>query len=519
MLPILDLSLDYTLETIYGRNTASGAVKGFLSGMPESQADRAAKKHALALYTAKMPGNRSRFLDKTPRYYLIADRLEKLFRRSKHIYLVRNPLAILSSIYDSWISDDVGALLNYRVDLVDGIRLLADRVSSTKHLVIAYEHLLRAPDEVFSQLADYTGIEFPQVPLRYEVPNANLLGDNKQLIASGELSPANADAWQARLADPTFLALAGAYARSLDEKTFEQLGYSKSQTEAVLADAVEASDDAPAAFEVGGMNLDVFFSPEHGGGAKESWHALRKQIERLRMELAGERGELAKSRKHAQQLLSQNKAETKRGIELKASLDQVRTELAKAVDAGKESTAELQLIRQTQASSEKALVQAQEKLELATATVQSKDEEISGLKEEIQILKSGNRSLRNTLERRQHDLWTALAERETSELELRALRADSTRCHAALDACEEKLNARSLSLAQKEAENDQLLAEYANVSSEKHAVSLELYRAEVQISRLESAVAVYARLADSSWVKLGNGLYRPFKTLREFVRK
>ena len=43
MLPILDFQLDYTLETIYNRNTASGALKDFLESIPKALVNNAVK--------------------------------------------------------------------------------------------------------------------------------------------------------------------------------------------------------------------------------------------------------------------------------------------------------------------------------------------------------------------------------------------------------------------------------------------------------------------------------------------
>ena len=134
------------------------------------------KIFALQLYTAKIPEQFSYFLDKTPRYYLVADSLENVFPTSKHIYLTRNPIAILCSIYNSWVSKDLGGLVNYQVDLVGGLRLLAQKVSSTDHFVSSYEDLLQNPEQVFDRLIAYTGLEIPEAPLGYNYDENSKLG-------------------------------------------------------------------------------------------------------------------------------------------------------------------------------------------------------------------------------------------------------------------------------------------------------------------------------------------------------
>lgn len=76
-------------------------MKGFLRVIPEPIIKNAVRDYSLQLYSAKMPSASNYFLDKTARYDLIADTLEEVFLESKHLYLTRNPVAILCSLYNS----------------------------------------------------------------------------------------------------------------------------------------------------------------------------------------------------------------------------------------------------------------------------------------------------------------------------------------------------------------------------------------------------------------------------------
>jgi len=50
------------------------------------------------------------FLDKTPRYYFIIPELKNVFPEAKFIILLRNPLAVLSSILNTWFQNNLQAL-------------------------------------------------------------------------------------------------------------------------------------------------------------------------------------------------------------------------------------------------------------------------------------------------------------------------------------------------------------------------------------------------------------------------
>ena len=308
MLPIVDIQLDKTLETVYGKNTASRAVKDFLKDIPEPIINNAIRDYALQLYSAKISSESTYFLDKTPRYHLIADTLERVFPEAKHLYLTRNPVAILCSIYNSWISDDIDALLNYQVDLVDGVRLLAEKVSSTTHLVCSYEDLLQDPDDFFGKLSAYTGLQIADAPLQYVHSKNSTFGDDQALIQTGTLDPLNVDAWQKSLRDPVLYRLARAYLQSLEGSVFDGLGYRKKDIEIVLKEAALLYDhnfDA-GPITIAGMSLENFFAGEGINKTLVSWFSLRKHVEHSDRELAERKAQRLKDEETIAEYQNQN---------------------------------------------------------------------------------------------------------------------------------------------------------------------------------------------------------------------
>lgn len=330
MLPLLDLRLDHTLETVYGKNSASQAIGEFYDGIQPDRIDRLYRDFALGLYAEKMPQSAEFFLDKTPRYYLISDNLEKVFPSAKHIYLTRNPIAVLVSIYTSWVSNDLNALVNYQVDLVEGVRRLAKTVSSTRSLVCSYEHLLESPQEVFSSIAAYAGLEdMSRGSLTYRRAAAGSFGDDQSLIKSGQLNFANSNKWHDQLKDPILFELASTYLDSLDAEIFEDLGYVRAETKAILEEArlKHSHLTDPSLIKISGFSLPQFFSGKRSSSSSLTWYALRKRNEAQKQQLSA----LEHARRKAQKAQKEELRDCQRALDSAASeLEELEFEAAVA---------------------------------------------------------------------------------------------------------------------------------------------------------------------------------------------
>ncbi|MBU2582662.1 MAG: sulfotransferase [Alphaproteobacteria bacterium] len=104
------------------------------------------------------------FLDKTPRYYLIADFLAEVFPDARFIFLFRHPLDVMSSILRSWHKDTFSPhLRSNAVDLWRGPELLASasRKLADRGLRVDYEELVTDPEGVIARVGGFLELEFP----------------------------------------------------------------------------------------------------------------------------------------------------------------------------------------------------------------------------------------------------------------------------------------------------------------------------------------------------------------------
>ena len=121
MLPILYALRPYGHSAEYESRLAQAALAEFLQTLPSGTDDyfEAARRMGLYLYQQALAGTgKHYFLDKTPRYYWIIPELQRVFPRATFIILLRNPLAVLCSIINTWAKDNWFALYRYRHDLL-----------------------------------------------------------------------------------------------------------------------------------------------------------------------------------------------------------------------------------------------------------------------------------------------------------------------------------------------------------------------------------------------------------------
>jgi hypothetical protein len=109
----------------FDSNLARQGLEDFISQVPERQElyFKALRHMGCTLYNRMLEVSGKRFfLDKTPRYYLIIPELKKVFPKAKFIFLLRNPLAVLSSTLKIWFQNNPEILQkspNY-LDIIQG---------------------------------------------------------------------------------------------------------------------------------------------------------------------------------------------------------------------------------------------------------------------------------------------------------------------------------------------------------------------------------------------------------------
>jgi len=232
------------LQAEYGHDWSLLARNDFLANYTDGVGvyDDAVRAYARVFYdNALAKSGGTIFLEKTPRYSLIIPELYRLFPNAKFVFLLRNPLAVMASILNSFVKDNWHWLQEFKVDLLkspqcllDGIELLGD-----KAIVLRYEDLVADPAAQTKQLCDRLGIEFNEAMLDYsKTPEAKgFMTDRVGVQQHDRPTDKSIDKWQQLKNDPQHLLLARDYLDALGNDVLERLGYSRASLDAGLGNA------------------------------------------------------------------------------------------------------------------------------------------------------------------------------------------------------------------------------------------------------------------------------------------
>src|SRR2546430_873315 len=99
LLPVLSALRYSSSYADYSHSDASAAIADFCASLPSGDQSyfEAVRTFALELYAHASPRDAMYFLDKTPRYHLIAEELSRTFPDAKYVFLWRHPLSIVAS--------------------------------------------------------------------------------------------------------------------------------------------------------------------------------------------------------------------------------------------------------------------------------------------------------------------------------------------------------------------------------------------------------------------------------------
>lgn len=126
LLPLLLAGRADMVAGVHDHGMMARALEEFRGRLPAGQSDwdAAVRGFAMGLYR-KLAGPGARvFIDKTPRYALLARDLLRLFPQGRFIVLTREPPAIIQSINDTW-GDGRWMVPRHAIDLFEGLDGLA----------------------------------------------------------------------------------------------------------------------------------------------------------------------------------------------------------------------------------------------------------------------------------------------------------------------------------------------------------------------------------------------------------
>jgi sulfotransferase family protein len=231
LLPFVYTLREQGITAEYSHHLANIALSDFIRELPNGRQDYLSAiglaVNELYQKTAKNKDARY-FLDKTPRYALIANEIVEIFPDGKFIVLWRNPLAIIASIIETW-GDGKWNLSIYKVDMFDGLANLIDcyRSHSKKMLPIQYESFLRSPEKELSRIAEYLELKLDPGVLETfsQVSFSGKFGDPTGVKNYRAVDTAPLEKWKTVINNPLRKMWCRRYLQWLGEERLRIMGY------------------------------------------------------------------------------------------------------------------------------------------------------------------------------------------------------------------------------------------------------------------------------------------------------
>lgn len=216
----------------YDMGKASQALQLFLASFSEGERTylESLRKMYIHLYQyALKDSGKSRFLDKTPRYYTFLPEICQTFPQARFIVLLRNPLAVLNSIIRAWTKWSLLSLYHYRRDLLDAPGLLLQGMESLtpQPIVVRYEALVETAEATIRHLCDELGLDFTPDMVNYgRQPTPKWeMGDQYGVYQHQRPVPDSVNRWTEHLTDPQLWRISQDYLEYLGQETVDRLGY------------------------------------------------------------------------------------------------------------------------------------------------------------------------------------------------------------------------------------------------------------------------------------------------------
>ena len=134
----------------------------------------AMRQYANSIYGEHLKKHQKKiFIDKTPRYYHIAEIIDLLFPKAKFFGLIRDPLDIAASYKETWkisIDNLVGEILSpnsfdFSIGLYK-LSLFFHQLNNNK-LIVKYEDLCNKPESLISEVCDFLQVKYLPQMLNY----------------------------------------------------------------------------------------------------------------------------------------------------------------------------------------------------------------------------------------------------------------------------------------------------------------------------------------------------------------
>jgi hypothetical protein len=225
----------------YDASMACRAMREFLRTLPHGEGDYiegTRRMYAYLYERALSESAKKYFLDKTPRYYFIIPELRSLFPKAHFIILLRNPLAVLCSMLNSWVRGVWFLLGEHKHDLLTAPQRLLAGIESLgeQSIVVHFEKLVSEPESEVQGICAKLGVEFASRMIDYGRSDSSSwrYGDQIEIDHYTRPVPQNAEKWIQSLEGPQVWRLARYYLRFLGRETVTQMGYSCEELDEIL---------------------------------------------------------------------------------------------------------------------------------------------------------------------------------------------------------------------------------------------------------------------------------------------
>lgn len=235
LLPQMYMLRDNGTLSEYSSLTAYYGISDFINNLPNKEEDYYNSLHDFIsdLYQKQCKNNEAYFLDKTPRYYLLIDEINKLFPEAKFIFLFRNPIHIFGSIISTWGNNRFNKYHGNYDDLTIGFELLSKGFEKykSKSLAVNYENFVQNPNNILAEISEYLGIEIDKNALD-NFSNENTkgtLGDPTGAKKYRSISEEGLHKWKAIFNSMVRKRIAIGILNKTDEKYYKIQGYNKEE--------------------------------------------------------------------------------------------------------------------------------------------------------------------------------------------------------------------------------------------------------------------------------------------------
>ena len=208
LLPLLYALKDDGLYAEYSHGDAYLALQDFLNELPNGEQDYL---DAISLVMQTLYGKIAKdsdskyFLDKTPRYTLVANQIMRAAPEGKFIFLWRNPLAVMASMMETW-GGGKWNLFYYKIDLYKGMESMLAAYQTNKDIAlsVSYESLIDNPEGELLRIGDYLGLVITEKSLDAfgSVSFKGKMGDPTGVKNYSRLSDQPFSKWKAQICNP-----------------------------------------------------------------------------------------------------------------------------------------------------------------------------------------------------------------------------------------------------------------------------------------------------------------------------